>query len=860
LAAAEGAITLLPFKAKLRLMPRALQVVFLGNGRSGKTSMLRTLAKEPLQLDQQSTRGVTVDEFADDLRPGWGGKWRRGFDLELSFWDFAGQLEYSAAHDFFLSTRQAIYVAVYSVLDDNESITQQLLYWLSVIPEPTSSHVRLIIVGTKIDLILSSELQAVLQSKRSVIHHVVEAKGLVHKMQPSDILFVSALQKFDAPELNMTWATCRRALKDRIYEHCANIFSDDDPQQRQLLMYPKKCKEMSALATKLLKELKKKHPLPCCKLNHEDAVKVLGSILGEKDKDKRKNYFKTELVIMALEILNDLGIIVIYGHNGSLRASVDSSSVASICLEPQFLPGIMSLLVDPQTCLPSVTTVDALIDLMERNPEISLISSKSPRELKDQLLQLLESVGIVRRYGSSQKILVPLVLRGRPVSWSQIIRGRSSAVLLGQRLCASSTASVSAASFMRVMLDKCSAAERMWGCAFAYEVEGSSAEAAGSCIFVRLKEDRRSVDVVAVMDESEGSDVVAQREVDDIARLLDKDFSGLSERMQLCPMCCSADVFVRAGAVHAFHMQEVDAGGALQCSRYHDVTASDVTCGKLTKLDLNALPLVYPGRLHELQLPWKRVASGGIMNSHADAHSLQPSDETHALNVVLDSLSFQAPASQDVHPVPDARNISDRTEVVANANSDADAASSHIASAAVAAALDAPFMFHDGTFTDVSFFVLTGQVAAGDVIAADHLPEFMRQLSMCASQDCSCDITLSSGLRKTLRFSYTVGQFISSSFFNTPISCIFPADIGDRAQHPQAPRLPRFCAHDNVLVLFGPVQRGTKYLVFPGSSINLQLCRLTPTLCQTDLTAACCWSELQVLSFSCRMQCKNDAR
>jgi hypothetical protein len=106
-------------------------------------------------------------------------------------------------------------------------------------------------------------------------------------------------------------------------------------------------------------------------------------------------------------------------------------------------------------------------------------------------------------------------------------------------------------------------------------------------------------------------------------------------------------------------------------------------------------------------------------------------------------------------------------------------------------------------------------------------------------------------LCKTLCFSYTVGQSISNSFFDTPIAGIFPADIGDRAQHPQAPRLPRFCAHDNVLVLFGPVQRDTKYLVFPGSSVNLQLCRLTPTLCRTDVIAACCWSELQVHSCSC---------
>ena len=68
---------------------------------------------------------------------------------------------------------------------------------------------------------------------------------------------------------------------------------------------------------------------------------------------------------------------------------------------------------------------------------------------------------------------------------------------------------------------------------------------------LELREDRRSVDVVAVMDEGSASQSLAQREVDSIAQLLGKDFSGASARMQLCPMCCSADMFVRSGAAHA---------------------------------------------------------------------------------------------------------------------------------------------------------------------------------------------------------------------------------------------------------------------------------------------------------------------
>jgi GTPase SAR1 family protein len=824
--------------------------------------MLRTLAKKPLQPDQQSTRGVSVDAFADDLKPKFGDKWRHGFDLELSFWDFAGQLEYSAAHEFFMSTRQSVYVIVYSVLDDDESTMQQLLHWLSVIPEfAASPHMRLMIVGTKIDMVPYSELKGVLRCKRGVVLQVVEAKGLVHKIrQPDDVLFVSSLQSFESPGLNMTWASCRRGLKLRIYDNCVDVFACQDARQLQLLKYPKPCIEMKNLVEKLRKELKKKQTLPCCRLDHVDAISILSKILDSNDKDQRKSYYKTDLVIMALDILDDLGIIVRYGGDGSLNVSESASSVPCICLQPQFLPGIMSLLVDPQTLLPAVTTIDALMHLMENNTDVSFISKASPIELKHQLIQLLESVGIVRRYGDSQKLLVPLALRGRPVCWSQIIHGRSNALLLGWRLGVSPTASVPAASFMQLMLDKCTDAERMWGCAFAYDVPSHQDGGASSTIYVRLREDRRSVDVVAVMDEGHSSDNVARQELDGISRLLGKDFNGANERMHLCPMCCSADMFVRCGSVHAFHNQEVTAGIALHCSRYHDVTATDVTRGKLTKLDTGPLPFVYPSRFHELQLPWQRVAAGGIINNSASAQNL-PVSSDDAARSALGTLALQAAASLPVQPVLpflgrrlassapspgfsrtshllDAADCS--SEVGADAVFDTDAT---VASTAADTQRDA---FADGTFTDVSFFVLTGQVSAGDVIAAEDLPEFMRQLDMCSSRDCQCHVKLSSGQRKMLHFSYTVGQRIPNTFCDQPIASIFPANIGDRAQHPQAPRLPRFCAHDNVLVLFGPVQRHTKFLVFPGSSMNLQLCRLTPALCQNDLTAACCWSELQV--------------
>jgi hypothetical protein len=348
------------------------------------------------------------------------------------------------------------------------------------------------------------------------------------------------------------------------------------------------------------------------------------------------------------------------------------------------------------------------------------------------------------------------------------------------------------------------------------------------------------------MDEGSASQSLAQREVDSIAQLLGKNFSGASARMQLCPMCCSADMFVRSGAAHAFHVKEVAAGGDLQCSRYHDVTASDITHGKLTKLDMDALPLVYPSRFHELQLPWKRVASGGIISSTAVASKLS-----------VDTMIELAAGQPDDGSCADATAAPPRPADVALPLSAASLPqSTHVL---VTDSAPAPFppsahdAFRDGVFTDVSFFVLTGQVSAGDSVSAADAPEFTRLLSVCASQDCSCDIQLSSGQRKSLTFSFTVGQCLPNPFVGgLPIHSIFPADVGDRALQAQTPLLQRFCAHDNVLVVFGPIVSNPKpkFLVFPGSSANLQLCRLTPALCRSDPTAACCWSELQVRSRS----------
>jgi hypothetical protein len=108
---------------------RRVKVVFLGNGRSGKTSLLRALAKKPLRpgdVGPDSTKGVTVNALDKELQPGFLEKCFERLP-DIKYWDFAGQLEYSAAHDFFLSNRQAVYVIIFSVTDDRDSQMDQVV-------------------------------------------------------------------------------------------------------------------------------------------------------------------------------------------------------------------------------------------------------------------------------------------------------------------------------------------------------------------------------------------------------------------------------------------------------------------------------------------------------------------------------------------------------------------------------------------------------------------------------------------------------------------------------------------------------------------------------------------------------------
>jgi GTPase SAR1 family protein len=79
----------------------------LGNGRCGKTSILGTLAKRDLNPEEKSTRGIEVDPHGLAEKTSLLSKRKMGYpDMELTWWDFAGQLEAGALRRCFQRARR----------------------------------------------------------------------------------------------------------------------------------------------------------------------------------------------------------------------------------------------------------------------------------------------------------------------------------------------------------------------------------------------------------------------------------------------------------------------------------------------------------------------------------------------------------------------------------------------------------------------------------------------------------------------------------------------------------------------------------------------------------------------------------
>lgn len=89
------------------------KLIFVGNGRVGKTSLSKVLAGDAFDPGENSTHGVRIKT--------WPVKLPDGRELKINVWDFGGQEVYHNTHRFFLTTR-ALYMLVWDKASQEDAM------------------------------------------------------------------------------------------------------------------------------------------------------------------------------------------------------------------------------------------------------------------------------------------------------------------------------------------------------------------------------------------------------------------------------------------------------------------------------------------------------------------------------------------------------------------------------------------------------------------------------------------------------------------------------------------------------------------------------------------------------------------
>ena len=127
------------FKNKKELHEAKLLIV--GDGYTGKTSLMKRLLNDDFDKDEPTTKGIDINSFYI--------KTKYSDRFKLNLWDFGGQEIYHRTHQFFLS-KCSIYIFLWNARVDAE-YRMYFGFWLNTV-KLLSDGSPIIVVLNKIDL------------------------------------------------------------------------------------------------------------------------------------------------------------------------------------------------------------------------------------------------------------------------------------------------------------------------------------------------------------------------------------------------------------------------------------------------------------------------------------------------------------------------------------------------------------------------------------------------------------------------------------------------------------------------------------------------------------------------------------
>ena len=280
-----------------------MKLMLVGKENVGKTTIVRCLQGK--KYPEESTIGVDIGEWS--YHP-------RLFTpiFTFSVWDFAGQEEYYATHQVFLSKR-SLYLAVWNVMDEKDGIAE-LKPWLNniILRAPKS---QIVIVGTHLDKLIAklgreeanAKCTEYEQHLTAIIQHgVIDTNVVV-------IMFVGLVGKL----INVS------ELKKAIYKAAEECKTDDE----QPIMGSSIPASYNKVDNMLLKLSKSHEPIL-----HATQFKMMVRSLGQPD-------LQSDDEIRAVTLfLHDIGSLL---HFDDHRHNLDDLYF----VKPQWLCWLMSTVI-----------------------------------------------------------------------------------------------------------------------------------------------------------------------------------------------------------------------------------------------------------------------------------------------------------------------------------------------------------------------------------------------------------------------------------------------------------------------------------------------------------------------------------
>ena len=174
-----------------------MKLMLVGMANRGKTTLVKRLQGK--ECRNESTVGVDVSKWWHKPSP-------EKKPFHFSIWDFAGQQEYYATHQCFLSQR-SLYLLVFN-LNDGDAGVQELKPWLNNIAL-RAPHSCVIIIGTHLDEVPDEMREEINQ----LLYRVADlAENYQTKLQIVEVIPVGLMNRIENIGI----------LKDAIYDHAAN--------------------------------------------------------------------------------------------------------------------------------------------------------------------------------------------------------------------------------------------------------------------------------------------------------------------------------------------------------------------------------------------------------------------------------------------------------------------------------------------------------------------------------------------------------------------------------------------------------------------------------------------------------------